>query len=736
MFIYPVIMCGGAGTRLWPASRPSRPKQFVSLDGRQSTFQSTVLRMAPLVDGAPPIVVCGARYEEIVRRQLAEIGQEVTLLLEPEPRDSAPAMAAAAALIADLDPLGVAAIVASDHHIPDDHAFRQAITFAAGAAAANWVVTLGIRPSSPSVAYGYIDPSQAAAAGPVMRVRRFVEKPDAERAQAFLSQGFLWNSGNFVVGARAMLEELDQYAPDLAHAARASMAEATRTNGVVRLGPSFLNAPKISIDYALMEKTAHAAVLPVEFAWSDLGAWDAIHAVGEHDAAGNSIIGEAVVVDSADCFVRNEGGIRLALVGLRDVAVVAERDALLICALDASQSVKAVVEQLKGIGAAEIDLPAGPGLAAWAERYDSWLRTSALPLWWALGADHAGGGFHEALDARAGPVAAPRRARVQARQAYVYATAARLGFPGPWRQAAEHGLDFFLSRYERSDGLFATLVSADGDTLDDTPMLYDQAFALLAMAAVARIAPDRQDLGDRARRHLDSLSLMRAPGRGFVENGRWPYQANAHMHLLEASLAWLETTGEEIWGVLADEIVSLALDAFIDPKGLFLREVFDSYWRPAPDEDGRFIEPGHQFEWAWLFMTWSRLRPGRDVSAVIAGLIRAGERGVDPGRGVAVDELWDDLSVRSGRARLWPQTERLRALVALMEREDEASPEVREQAVVEAAGALWRYLEMPVPGLWRDKQAADGGFIDEPSPASSLYHLLGAITALRPWLGG
>lgn len=722
MSIFPVIMCGGAGTRLWPASRPSRPKQFVSLSGGRSTFQSTVLRMAPLNEHRPPIVVCGTRYEDLVRRQLAEIGLNALLMLEPEPRDSGPAMAAAAALIAELDPDGVAAIVASDHHIPHDEAFRAAVVIAASAAAARWVVTLGIRPASPSTAYGYIDPDDEEALGPVRRVRRFVEKPDAKRAARFVADGFLWNSGNFVVGAGAMLDELARHAPDLAATARAAVAQATRAGDVLRLAPCFCAAPRISIDYALMEKTDRAAVLPVDFVWSDLGAWDAIHAVGKRDDAGNSVTGDALLVDSSGCFIRNDAGVRIAAVGLRNIAVVAERDALLICDLNASQSVKAAVDGLRAAGAPEIDIPAEADLAGWARRYDIWLRTSALPLWWVLGADHRKGGFHESLDAEGAPVSAPRRARVQTRQAYVYATAARMGWPGPWRQAAEHGLDFFLSRYARPDGLFATLVSAEGAVLDDTPMLYDQAFALLAMAAVARIAPDRQDVRDRARRHLDSLSLMRAPVRGFVESGPWSYQANAQMHLLEAALAWLETTGDEAWGALADEIVALALDAFIDPDGLFLREVFDESWRPAAGDDGRFIEPGHQFEWAWLLMTWARLRPGRDVSAVIAGLMRAGERGVDPGRGVAVDALWDDLSVRDERARLWPQTERLRASIACLGRDGGAGDSRPEQAAVESAAALWRYLETPVPGLWRDKQTADGAFVDEPSPASSLYH--------------
>lgn len=735
MSIHPVIMCGGAGTRLWPASRPSRPKQFVSLDGGLSTFQRTMLRMAPLAGEGRSIVVCGARYEQIARRQLAEIGVEAMLLLEPEPRDSGPAMAAAAALVAAIDPDSVAAIVASDHHIPDDAAFRAAILSAAAAAASGgWVVTLGVKPASPSVAYGYIAPGGESAGGDVVRVLRFVEKPDAERAARFVGEGYLWNSGNFVVSARSMLDELDRHAPGLALAAREAVSGGQRTADVLRLGPAFLESPRISIDYALMEKTDRAAVLPVAFAWSDLGAWDAIHAVGLQDPDANSISGEAIVLDSSGCFVRNESGLKLAVIGLRDVAVIAEGDALMVCALDAAQSVKGVVDQLKAAGAAEVDIPATPGLRAWADRYDAWLRATALPLWWALGADHVVGGFHESLNAQGQAVAAPRRARVQTRQAYVYATAARLGWAGPWLQAAEHGLDFFLRHYGRADGLFATLASDDGAIIDDTVMLYDQAFALLAMAAVYRASPRRSDVLDRARAHRDSLSKMRAEGHGFRENGPWPYQANAHMHLLEAALAWFEATGDETWGALADEIVALALDAFIDPTGLFLREVFDAAWRPAEGADGRFIEPGHQFEWAWLLQTWSRLRPGRDVEPVIEGLMRAGARGVDPRRGVAVDELWTDLSVRSDRARLWPQTERLRACLARIDRQGAADP-LLEQAAIEAAAALWRYLETPVPGLWRDKQDGDGAFLDEPSPASSLYHILGAVLALQAWAG-
>jgi len=726
MHIYPVIMCGGAGSRLWPASRPSRPKQFVSLGGGLSIFQQTVLRVAELADDRRPVVVSGERYEEIVHRQLAEIGARATLLLEPQPRDSGPAMAAAAALIAETDPEGVAAIVASDHHIPDHEAFRAALRTAARAATRGWVVTLGIQPSSPSTAYGYINPGVPE--DEVRHVARFVEKPDAETALTFLTQGYLWNSGNFVVAADTMLSQLELHAPEMAAAARAAVAGARRVGDTVHLGPEFLTAPRRSIDYALMEKTDRACVLPVDFIWSDLGAWDAIHAAGDQDETGNVVSGDAILLDSSGCFIRNDGPLRIAGVGLHNLAVIAEPDAVLICALDSSQSVKIVVDRLKSVEARELDIPSEPSLVEWRDRYETWLKATALPLWWSLGADFQSGGFHESLDDHARPTSASRRSRVQTRQAYVYATAAAQGWPGPWRQAAEHGLDFFLERYGRPDGRFVALVSTDGEVLDDTPVLYDQAFALLAMASVLKIAPERIDLADRAKALLAGLQPTRNSNGGFRENTDWPYQANAHMHLLEATLAWFELTGDETWGVVADEIVDLALTKFIDPEGGFLREVFDETWAPADGDDGRFIEPGHQFEWAFLLRTWSMLRGKDGVDDAIDGLMAAGRRGIDTRRGVAVNELWTDFSVRTDAARLWPQTEWLRAALTLIDR-----PGGREDEARRAAKALWRYLETPTPGLWRDKQTADGGFLDEPAPASSLYHILGAVVALLAW---
>ena len=726
MRIYPVILCGGSGTRLWPASRPLRPKQFIPLIGERSLFQNTAMRLQGIVGAQPPIVVAGASHLTIIKDQLAALGSEGVVIVEPEGRDSAPAIAAAAYWIAARDPDGIVVVVASDHHIPDPAAFCASVEIAARAASAGRIVTFGVKPSSPSSAYGYIQPGESLAEAPgVFDLGRFVEKPDALTAQAYVAAGYLWNSGNFVFVAAALAEELRRHAPDVAFSVAAAVAEAGEAiDGVVRLGESFRGAPKISFDYAVMEKTARAAVAPVSFGWSDLGAWDAVWAASDRDPAGNIASGQALLLDSHDCLIRANDGPLVVGIGLKRLAVVVEPDAILICDLDASQGVKAAVDRMKAEGCSTVDIVGGaaPTLLEQSAALRQWLFASALPLWWALGADHVGGGFHEALDGQARAVAAPRRARVQARQIYSYATAGLLGWQGPWRQAVEHGLDYFLARYRRPDGLFRTRIAADGAPADETAMLYDQAFALLALATAAKALPERAvDLGAVASEVLSVLNGTRRAARGFTEAaGPTAYQANPHMHLLEAALAWESVSGEATWAGLADDLAELALCALIDPASGVLREHFDQTWSPAPGPYGRLVEPGHQFEWAWLLERWGVDRARQDARDAARRLFSVGRRGVDLGRSVTINALLDDFSVEDSGARLWPQTEWLKASLILG---DEVSATL-------AGAALSRYLQGVSPGLWRDRIDAAGAWTDEPAPASSLYHIVCAIAQL------
>lgn len=710
MAIYPVILSGGAGTRLWPASRDHRPKQFLSLAGETSLFRETVARVAPLTgDTGRILVVAGRDHAASIVEQLGDVA--AVLLIEPAGRDSAPAMAAAAEWIACRDPDGVALFVASDHHIPDAESFRASVVEGARAAGAGRIVTFGVRPSEPSSAYGYIQPE-----GPGLApVRRFVEKPDRQRAEDYVAKGYYWNSGNFVVRADVLLTELERFEPEVLRAVKAALPD--DDGATVTLTEAFIEAPRISIDYAVMEKSDRVSVLPVEFGWSDLGAWDAVAAAGG-GGRGLWIGGQG---DGAN-LVRAAEGMVIATAGVSDLAIIAEPDAVLVCHLSRSQEVKGLVERLRTLSPTHVrGETAGDGLDDRARAFDDWMRFNALPLWATVGVAEDGG-FHESIDREGVPVGDFRRARVQTRQAWVYSMAGEAGWAGPWRRLVRDSLDRFEATNLRPDGLYRTRVLAGGETLDDTASLYDQAFALLAFAGAAQAGVEAGLMTARAENLRDSLAGLAHPAGGWREDAGHPFQANAHMHLLEACLAWEAVAPGGAWSAMADSIVSLARRSFIDAEGGFLREFFDANWRPAAGEAGRLVEPGHQFEWAWLLTRWGRAR-GDDWSADAARrLYDAGQRGIDATRGVAIDELDERLEIRSARARLWPQTERLKAALIL-------GREVPPDHVFRALKGLQLYLEPT--GLWRDKLEPDGGFVEESAPASSLYHIAAAWLQMR-----
>ena len=344
--VLPVIMCGGAGTRVWPESRETMPKQFIALIGASSTFQDAVRRVSdPIFD--TPIVVTNRDYRFLVREQLEEIGAQAMIVLEPSRRDSGPAVAVAAELAAKRDPQTIVAVFAADHVILDQSAFLGACASAAAAAADGFIVTLGVAPSEPAVGYGYIRPGGAVASGSARQVEAFVEKPNLATAERYVAEGYLWNSGNFFFRADVMLEELRAFEPEMAEATARALAGAADDLGFLALdAEAFASAPKKSIDYAVMERTKRAAVVPADIGWSDVGDWGAVWKLSRRDESGNSIHGEGVALDAKNVHIRSTG-LLTAVVGVSDVIVVSTQDAVLVLARDQGDKVKQLVDALK-----------------------------------------------------------------------------------------------------------------------------------------------------------------------------------------------------------------------------------------------------------------------------------------------------------------------------------------------------------------------------------------------------
>ena len=346
--IVPVIMCGGAGTRLWPVSRESMPKQFVPLVGPESTFQQVLARVADPDLFARPIVITNADFRFVVAEQLRERGIEADIVLEPVLRDSGPAVAVSAVLAAERDREALVLVLAADHVVRKPDEFREACRRGAAAAAAGRIVTFGIEPTHPATNYGYIRPGERLNGRSVRAVEAFVEKPDAATAAGYVADRYLWNSGNFLFHAATMLGEIERFEPAMAAAAKAAVVGLTRDLDFLRLAAEpFARAPKKSIDYAVMERTKLAAVIPADLGWSDVGSWSTVWDVLDHDQAGNATDGPVVMLDSRNCLVRSEDSLLTTVVGLDDMIVVSTADAVLVCARAAAEQVKTLVEHLK-----------------------------------------------------------------------------------------------------------------------------------------------------------------------------------------------------------------------------------------------------------------------------------------------------------------------------------------------------------------------------------------------------
>ena len=353
--LIPLILSGGSGTRLWPVSRRNLPKQFLSLSGEGTLFQQTVARTQQLPDIAAPIVVASEDHRFLAADQLLENRiQDATIVLEPMARNTAPAIALGALKALERDPEALLLVLPADHLIGDTQSFTAAVQQALPAARDGWLVTFGIRPDRPETGFGYIRRGESIGSN-AFSVAQFVEKPDQPTAQTYLSNGsYDWNSGMFLFKASRYLEELGQHAPDMLAAVREAYATGHSDLDFVRVdSAAFAKVPDNSIDYAVMEKTSRAAVIPVSCAWSDIGSWSALWLSGQHDEQGNQREGDTMAINTRNSLLRSHDRHMIATVGVDDLIVVSTPDATLVVHRDAAQDVKKVVDQLKASGRTE-----------------------------------------------------------------------------------------------------------------------------------------------------------------------------------------------------------------------------------------------------------------------------------------------------------------------------------------------------------------------------------------------
>jgi mannose-1-phosphate guanylyltransferase/mannose-6-phosphate isomerase len=349
--VVPVILSGGSGTRLWPVSRESFPKQFWGLMSERPMIVETALRGTG-AGFAAPIIVCNVEHRFLVAEQLRDAGiTDARIVLEPVGRNSAPAIAAAALLVAQTDPQAVIWMMAADAAIDDVDKLHAILAQAVVAARAGRIVTLGMKPNGPETGYGYMAVGDALPDAPgVHAVARFIEKPDAAAAQGLVNSGALWNAGMFVFTAETMLEEIQLHAPDVLAAVRRAVEGAREDLDFIRLLPeAFAASPDISLDYAVAERTHRIAVVPADLGWSDVGSWNALWELGQKDESGNVAVGDVLLEGSSHCYARSDG-IMTAVVGLKDVVVVVTEDAVLAMHRERSQDVKKVVDRLRKAG--------------------------------------------------------------------------------------------------------------------------------------------------------------------------------------------------------------------------------------------------------------------------------------------------------------------------------------------------------------------------------------------------
>lgn len=727
------VMSGGVGSRLWPLSREDNPKQFHDLAGDGSMLVKTIRRLRARSAGEAPVhLIASERHAERVRDDLAglDLGGGGAIF-EPVGRNTAAAVAVAAIETLRNHGDGLVLVVPSDHEISTDRQFWDTIEQGVEPAEAGQLVVFGIKPMHPETGYGYIE---AGGKGPVKDVLRFVEKPDLATAEQYLAAGtFFWNAGMFLFKASTMRAAFAALEPGIWVEAEAACSAATRdVSGAYLRLDIYAAIPSISVDYAIMEKTAGIAMVPAGFRWNDLGSWQSLLEVSATDGDGNVVIGDVVAIDTENSYLRSQGRL-LSVIGMKDVAIVATPDATFVAPVSQSQNVKKIVERLEKSGRLETKFtPAQDRVianGAWLPRVRHWLFEEALPLWSTAAIDTRYGGYYEAMGFDRLPIAKPKRMRTMARQIFAFSVAKAYGWDGPAEQLIAHGIDFIVAKGRSDKGGWVRTLNVDGSVADAAEDAYDHACVLLALAHAHKVGnPKALALGEETFAFLDD-ALEDRNMRGFLETsqGEGLRRSNPHMHLLEAFLAWYEVTGNRQYLRRAARIIDLFRSHFFDADSWTIGEYYDDDWKPAAGEQGQWTEPGHHFEWAALLADFAGKSGQKDLvgfgrklyaSAIANGLNRA--------TGLAYGAVSRDGIPLDRMSRSWPQTEAIKAAMAL---DDTGGPDLKPE--IEArVGRLFRWHIDPAPsGLWIDLIDERGRALAKDAPASILYHIVTALSA-------
>lgn len=696
--ITPVILCGGGGTRLWPLSTPLKPKQFLTLSGPKTMLAETAARVGDEDRFRRPIAIGSARHAALLRETLTH----ARILQEPVGKNSAPPIAAACLMSAPEDLL---LVLPADHYIEDVPAFRSAIDAGAAAAADGRIVTFGIEPDHPATGYGYIEAQGEGLSRPVVR---FVEKPDHDTAVEYLATGrFFWNAGIFLFQASVMLDALEAHAPDILAGVRRALIDDRLDRA------AFRDVRAESIDYAVLETAQNISVVPVSMGWSDLGDFRALHQARCDDDAHNvHTEGHAAVTESTNIYVRSEG-VRVAVHGLDDVAVVATPQNVLVSRLSDAARIKPVTGQLAETGR----IAATPDQRAWLQ---NWLWGHVMPAWASLALCEQSGGCVENIDLDGHPrPGESRRGRIAPRQLFSFSRAKQLGWnpDGAADEVIEGALAFLDGAARLTAGGWAHKFDADGAIQDCRRDLYDHAFVALAGCELAALGDERGEaLAQEAFFTIDRVFADdRRGGWHDPETAAGVKRANPHMHLLEASLSHYEAVHDAASLARIETICVLFERHMFDPATGAMIETFNVDWSR---QDADRIEPGHCYEWAFLLGEVERLT-GRDTASWRRRLIDYAET-----HGLKGGFALDQVGAATPSFRLWPQLERVRAL-AHTPRPGITIPLILDRIIED-------YLKPGPAHGWVDKLGGDLSPVAANVPASMVYHLMTALAPIAP----